>query len=184
MTEELVSVKTKTLSDLLHDAENLMSEIINSGGEIDLNIEALIAQNRSQLAEKMDAYGYVLAGLKRRQEYAVERMKEWSSVASLCDKSLENLERKIVDALGRLEVDSIHGKEFTFKTQLNPVSVVIKDEAQIPGDFIITETKTTTKVDKKAIADQFKRTNEVPAGVEITRSTRLVTKASDFRGNN
>lgn len=161
-----------------------MNQIILSGGEIDLNIEALLNQNKSQLAEKLDSYGYVIEALKRRQEYAVERMKEWSKVAGVCDKSLENLQNKIINTLQQLELDSIHGKEFTFKTQLNPLSVNVLDESKIPGEYIVTETKVINKVDKRAIAEKFKDTEEIVPGVELTRSSRLVLKPSDRKSLN
>ncbi len=57
----------------------------------------------------------------------------------------------------------------------NPISVEVVNEDEIPSEFK-TEV-VTTKVDKKAITDNFKATGEIPNGVNIlTQNTSLRVK--------
>ena len=57
----------------------------------------------------------------------------------------------------------------------NPISVEVVNEDEIPSEFK-TEV-VTTKIDKKAITDNFKATGEIPNGVNIlTQNTSLRVK--------
>lgn len=57
----------------------------------------------------------------------------------------------------------------------SPISVEVINEDEIPNNY--KEEIVTVKVDKKAIADNFKTTGEIPNGVEIhTNNTNLRIK--------
>ena len=57
----------------------------------------------------------------------------------------------------------------------NPISVEIVNEDAVPDEY--KQVITTTKVDKKAITDNFKATGEIPDGVNIiTQNTSLRIK--------
>jgi hypothetical protein len=74
-----------------------------------------------------------------------------------------------------LGTDEVHGLEYSVKVQKNPPKVNILDEAKIPGEFIVTETKTS--INKREILDAMKDGRDVP-GCEIQRTTRLAIKPS------
>ena len=57
----------------------------------------------------------------------------------------------------------------------SPISVEITNEDEVPSEF--KQEIVTTKIDKKAIADNFKQTGEIPNGVIInTENTNLRIK--------
>lgn len=167
----------KTLTQITSEAEIMINQMLESGGEIDEALDIALEMNATQLRDKLDAYGFVIDGLKSRRDYAMNRLKQWEQVASACEKSVENISDRIKQALQRLDTQDIHGFEYTFKLQANPPSVVIEDDSLVPGEFITTETKTETKISKRDILDAIKDGRHVP-GVRIERKTKLVTKVS------
>lgn len=167
----------KTLPELISEANYLTDALIEADGETTDELEELFAMSGREIKAKLDCYGAVIDGLKSRQEYAVNRMKQWESLASGCDRALDNIKTRIKYALSSLEMNELHGFEYTFKVMPNPPSVIIDDETKIPGEFITHETKTITKISKKDILDAIKDGRDIP-GAHVERSTRLVTKVS------
>lgn len=164
-----------TLLDLVKQSEEIANKLIELGGELDSDTEALIAMNGLELKQKFDAYGFVIDQLKLRQEYALAKMKEWDALASQCEKALDHLKFRIIQAMQKMEIDEIHGMNYTIRTQPNPPSVDIAIDEEIPEKYKVIETK--IKVDKRSILDDMKEGVEVP-GARLVRTTRLVTKVS------
>lgn len=167
----------KTLMQIMNDSSNLMFELVESGGEITPEIEEKIASNAMMLSDKLDTYGFVIEAFKQRQAYALERMKQWERIISLCENALDNLNGRVLEALSSTETREVHGKEFSFKIVLNPVSIVVDDESKVPGQFIISEIKESHRVDKTTIKKAIASGEQVP-GVRAVRSERLIIKTS------
>ena len=70
--------------------------------------------------------------------------------------------------------ERIETARFTLAVRTNPPSVTVLEEMLVPADYI--RTVTTTSVDKRAVLDAFKRTGEIPEGIDISRGTRLEIK--------
>lgn len=169
--------KSRTLMDIVRETDQLVSLVAENGGEITSELEFELTKNKYTLSDKLDSYGHVIEAFKQRQEYAIHRMKEWEKMASLCERSIENLQERVLAALTALESPEVHGMEFSFKVALNPPSVNIVDEAKIPGEYIVTETKTTIKPDRRKILDAVKDGKSID-GIEVVRNRRLVIKTS------
>lgn len=170
-------IEKNTLLSLMQQAQEIMSIITDNDGELTDESEALMAMTGRELKDKVDGYGHVLDGFKARQAYAMTRLKEWERVITVCDKAIDNLNTRIHHVLTTLDMPEIHGYEFTFRLQANPPSVEVLDENMVPGEFLITETKTTTRVDKKKAAEEMKQGKNIP-GLELRRSQKVVAKVS------
>jgi hypothetical protein len=168
----------RSLSDIINEAQLIMDQLFESGGEITPETEALLAGSKLELKQKIDAYGFIIDQFKARKDYAIGKTKEWGKVADQCERALEYLESKVKTALTTLELSEIHGHEYTFKLRANPPSVVVENEAAVPGDYIVTETKTTTRVDKKKILEVLKTGASIP-GVHLERGIKLISKVSE-----
>lgn len=95
---------------------------------------------------------------RKADENKLKRFKEYVKECMEC-----NGFTKIETELGSLSIAK------------SPVSVEIIDEDQVPNNF--KEEIITMKVNKKAIADNFKLTGEIPNGVEIhSNNTNLRIK--------
>lgn len=167
----------KSLLEIIRESESLADTLLDNSGELPAELELALDNNKTQLIEKIDKYGAVIDYIKSRQAYALSRLQEWQKIADQCDAALESINTRLLQALDRLQASELHGLEYSFKTVLNPPKVEVINEQEIPAEFLITETKTTTRVDKSGITNAVKAGRNVP-GVNVSRSYRLVTKPS------
>ena len=121
------------------------------------NIIAYIVDSES-LLERIKAEEKRLTDMRKKGEAKLEKFKEYVK------NNMEVLElQKIQTELGTLSI----GK--------NPISVEITQEDEVPTEF--KQEVVTTKIDKKAIAQHFKDTGEIPSGCVIhTNNTSLRIK--------
>lgn len=121
------------------------------------NIIAYIVDSES-LLERIKAEEKRLTDMRKKGEAKLEKFKEYVK------NNMEVLElQKIQTELGTLSI----GK--------NPISVEITQEDEVPTEF--KQEVVTTKIDKKAIAQHFKDTGEIPNGCVIhTNDTSLRIK--------
>lgn len=171
-------IVAKSLNEIIQESQGIIDALFESGGEITPETETLLANSKLELKEKIDAYAWVLQQFEDRKKFAENKMKEWNEIADRSEKAIEYLEHKVKFALESLDMVEIHGHEFSFKLRSNPPSVLLENEAAIPGEFIITETKTTTRIDKKGILEKLKIGAEIP-GAKMQRSIKLVVKPTE-----
>ena len=114
-----------------------------------------------------------------KQELTIDAMKTEEKRISEQRKALENRLTKFkeyvkecMEQCGATKIETSLG---TLAVAKNPISVEIVNEDEIPSEY--KQEVVTTKVDKKAISDNFKATGEIIAGVKInTQNTSLRIK--------
>lgn len=129
----------------------------------------LLLQQKSQ-----NIIGYV-----RNNELTIEAMKNEEKRISEQRKALENKLTKfkeyVKSCMENNNITKIETGLGNLSIAKSPISVEITNENEIPNEY--KEEVVTIKVDKKAIADNFKSTGEVPNGVIIhTENTNLRIK--------
>ncbi len=120
-----------------------------------------------------------IIGYSKNIELTIEAMKEEEKRISSQRKALENRLIKFKEYVKEcMETNNITKIETSLGSLMiakSPVSVEIVNENEIPDEF--KNEVVTVKVDKKAIADNFKLTGEIPNGVVInTENTNLRIK--------
>ena len=120
-----------------------------------------------------------IIGYSKNIELTIESMKEEEKRISTQRKALENRLIKFKEYVKEcMETNSITKIETSLGSLMiakSPISVEIVNENEIPNEF--KNEVVTVKVDKKAIADNFKSTGEVPNGVIInSENTNLRIK--------
>jgi len=171
---------SKTLPALIREASEIANLLAESSGEITPEIELLLELNGAQLSAKIDAYFCVLQELEARAAIARTRAQDWMSFAESSERSAENMRSRILSAMSALELAEISGNEVTFRRQANPPTCVIEDEMEIPGEYITTEQKTITHIEKRKIAADIRAGKTVP-GARLERGERLVARPSTKR---
>lgn len=108
-------------------------------------------------------------GYLKNIELTIEAMKKEEKRISDQRKALENrivkykeYVKECMEQNGFTKIETPLG---TISIARNPISVEIINEDQIPSEFI--QEVVTRKPDKKAIAENFKATGEIPDGVNI-----------------
>lgn len=123
--------------------EELALELQKKSG----NIVAYI-QERNSLIDAIDIQIKRLQELKKSEQNKVDKFKEY-----------------VKENMGRLRITKIETELGVLSIAKSPASVEIINEDEVPAKYKLEVV--TTKIDKKAIADNFKATGEVPSGVVI-----------------
>lgn len=120
-----------------------------------------------------------IIGYYRNNELTINAMKEEEKRISEARKALEsrneNFKKYVKECMERTGFTKIETTLGSLSIAKSPISVEIENEDEIPTEF--KQEIVTTKIDKKAIADNFKSTGEIPNGVVIhTENTNLRIK--------
>ena len=112
-------------------------------------------QERKSLVEAIDVQIKRLQDFKKQETNKLDRYKDYV--------------KSNMEVLGIEKIETPVG---TISLAKSPVSIDILDEEVIPSEY--KEVVTSIKVDKKAIADNFKSTGEVIPGVKINFDNRYL----------
>lgn len=168
--------ESKTLPMLIRNASAVAELLADADGEITPEIESQLDSSNQELAAKADAYGMVMIQLEMQIEAAKTRLSEWGYFIRTRENALENMKNRLLIGMQTLEIAELAGSEVTFKIQLNNPSVVIENEALLPGEFITVEQPPPVKkIDKRQILEALKIGKPVP-GARCERGSRLVKK--------
>lgn len=158
------------LYEIATDCKSMLDDLSEDFGEKEFNI---LLDKFNYKADSVLSY---CLNLKAQ----AEMIKEHCDKLSLKRKTLENKAERLIDyvklMMEKIGINAIHDRNglFTAKIALNPPSVNIVNQADIPSEYIIT--KTEQSVDKKSILQNFRDTGEVVAGVDIVRTSGLRIK--------
>lgn len=149
ITNNFVSLMDKAQEGTITEEEynQLGQELAMELQNKSANIAGYI-QERNSLIEAIDGQIKRLQEFKKTEQNKVDNFKEY-----------------VKDNMNRLGITKIETELGTLSIAKSPVSVEITNEDEVPQRFK-TEV-VTTKIDKKAITDNFKATGEIPAGVII-----------------
>ena len=110
-----------------------------------------------------------IIGYTKNIELTINAMKEEEDRISSNRKALENkltkFKQYVKECMENNGITKITTGLGTLSIAKSPISVEIENEDEVPSEF--KQEVLTVKVDKKAIADNFKATGEIPNGVII-----------------
>lgn len=149
-----ITNKFVEIMDKVQDGELTEEEYNELGQELALQLQAkssnIIAyvRNGESFIEAVKAEEKRLAEMRKVAENKVEKFKQY-----------------VKENMDKLAITNIKTELGTLSIAKSPISVEITNEDEIPAEYKLEVV--TTKIDKKAIADNFKTTGEVPNGVVI-----------------
>ncbi len=127
-----------------------------------------IAGLLTQKADNIAALVQQFEGMAALRKAEADRMRE---LAAADQRNAERLRSYLLRHMQALGTEKIDTARFKISVRTNPPAVQVLEEMLVPEQFV--RTVTTTSVDKRAVLDNYKTTGEIPAGIDITRSTRL-----------
>ena len=130
-----------------------------------------IAGLLTQKADNIAALVQHIEGMAAMRKAEADRMRD---LAVQDQKRAERLRSYLLRHMQALGSERIDTARFKISVRTNPPSVQVVNEVLVPAQFI--REVVTVSVDKRAIMEQVKTTGEIPAGIDITRSTRLDVK--------
>lgn len=120
-----------------------------------------------------------IIGYARNVELTIKAMKEeedrLEETRKKLEKRLNHFKDYVIECMARNNLTKIDTDLGSLALAKSPISVEIINEDEIPEEF--KREVVTTKIDKKAITDNFRETGEIPNGVKInTDNTYLKIK--------
>lgn len=164
-----MSDNKKSLRTLLDEAHQIESMLVESGGELTPEIEALVALNEKLLPQKVDNCVMLVKRMDLVASQYKEMAEQFMRMAKSAMKVSERVEENILQNMQLNAQSELIGGLYRYKVQNNPPSVRIDSEAGLPGEYLITET--ITKVDRRSLISALKEGKEIE-GAELVVSQR------------
>lgn len=158
------------LSNMVLQVAQLEMALIESGGEITKEIEAMLIVKDVDVPAKVDAYAFTIERLEKSVELLSAKADQYKRMAKSAENAISRLKGNMLTAIEIYGKDYIEGIDSKFTVRQSPPACIINDESVIPGEYLITET--ITKIDKKKIISDIKAGKHV-SGADIAQGTWL-----------
>lgn len=159
------------LLELVNTTKQLEDALIESGGELTPELEAMLAVKDVQLPAKVDAYHHVIDRLNNTADFYKSKADFYSKFSKSCSGAAKRLKDNIKYGLISMGLDQLIGDEIKFKLRNNKASVFIKDESLIPETYKVPVT--VYELDKDKILADLKAGIEIP-GAELLQSQSVI----------
>lgn len=163
------------MNNTLYDIRCKFVELMNNEELTEEQVQELGTELAKELQNKSSniiAYIVDSESLLERIKTEEERLKNMRKNG---ETRLEKFKEYVKENMEALELQKIQTELGTMSVAKNPMSVEILEEDKIPKEF--KKEEVVIKLDKKAIAQHFKDTGEVPSGCAIhTNNTSLRIK--------
>jgi hypothetical protein len=143
----------KTLTDIVVHASQIEVMLIESGGEITPEIDAMISARDIQLPEKIDAYSTVLDRLDIIEQHYREKANQFLLIAKSIMMASERCKDNLKSAMMTLDTNELLGNDYRFKLQNSKPAVQFNNEELIPDDY--KRKVETIVIDKKRIYEDL-----------------------------
>lgn len=164
----------KSLITLVSESNDLERMLIESGGELTPEIEAMLQVKGAQLPDKVDAYHFTKDRFATLETYYKERANFYYNIAKQCGAVQDRLVENLKYAMNELHTDELVGHDVKFKLSKSKAKLVIDDPEMVPVAYK-TEVITTQIEKEKLRADL--EIGEV-AGAHLEPSFSLRTYAN------
>lgn len=163
--------------------ENLSLYQITSAFPMLMEQEEMTEEDKIKVEEELTKLlqekSQSIIGYYRNNELTIQAMKEEEKRIAEIRKALENRNEKfkkyVKECMENAGFTKIETRLGSLSIARSPISIEIVNEDEVPSEYKIEIV--TKKTDKKAIADNFKATGEVPNGIIVhTGNTNLRIK--------
>lgn len=137
-----------------------------SGGELTPEIEEALLINEGNFLVKAEGYIETIAKYKAMGEACAERIKQLQAYKKTCENIEKRLKESLTYGMTIMERDKmeIGLHRISFR---NSTSVDITNEASIPNEYILVE----TKVDKRKLGEALKSGETIPGAQLVTNKS-------------
>lgn len=161
---------SKTLPEIVAQVSLITQQIVENGGELSVDLEAVFDNVGAELAVKCDGYAFILDKLENEADFWKQRADSYAKVSKSCKALRERLNDNIKFAMQQMKTDEILGGEMRFKLSKLPPKVVMNPEL-IPDAYKMVVTETVP--DKERIRADLVAGKQVEgAGLEEVFSLR------------
>lgn len=167
---------TVTLYELADARDILDNWLLETGGEITPELEALLNDLEAKADEKIERVALYIREQKSLADAAKQERDRLAGIAAARLKAAESLTGYLRREMDRLGKDKVNGVLVTVALQKNPPSVkgeLSQDEletAYASGPAIVKFVPASFVLDRKAVLDVHKAGGTLPAGLSVEQS--------------
>ena len=159
----------KSLNDILSNYQDLELELIESGGELDENLEKKICINSDELSDKMDGYEKFIRYLKNQTEYLQSMEEHYYKRRKIIENSIKRCKTSMINALKLTGKNKLKTNEFNFSINVSRKWKINESSLnQELKDYLILKglAESSFKPNVSAIKNEYKEKN-LPGWIEI-----------------
>ena len=143
-----MSEENKSLITLAKESNQLEVMLLESGGEVTPEIEAMLTVKEVNLPSKVDNYYHVMHRLDGLEIHYKEMADKFQKAAKTFSGASKSLKDRLKIAMRELGEDEIKGNDFRFKLSNSKPSLIIEDDKVIPKDYFVQVTETVLEKDR------------------------------------
>ena len=157
-----------TLYELTATLRHLL-DLAQSGEVEQATIDATIESMdlKTDVEKKIEGYVIVMDELKAQAKRIKAEEERLAGRRRSIEKNEKRMKDTLLDQMKLLETPKVKTDKYTIWYQNNPESIRVSDETKIPKRFFKEQ---KPKLDRRALLDELKATDEEIEGVEVTQT--------------
>lgn len=174
----LTATTPETLHNLITQMQEIEEQIIEAGGELTTEIEALISGTEEKIEDKLDSYAAMIDYLKGQAEYLDNQAKLYAARKKTVTNSISSMKERMLGAMQVIGKDKIKTQSHSYSYR-DYVSYGVRDDATDGERKALVEFGLGTfefRPNKTAIKEQYKDAEEIPDYIAITSKTSLIIR--------
>lgn len=160
-----------TLYKLTEEYTELLDAL--DGAETNEEIAGIWEQiygKEEDIVEKADAYARILRNKQAEAEMYKAEAERLTKRRKAAENCVERLKAWLLDNMQRMEITDIETGIGKWHVQLNPASCEVLDVDMVPAEYHIPQ---PDKIDSRGILQQYRKTGEIPSGVDIRQAVGI-----------
>lgn len=158
--------------NIQNEYKQLVSELIENGGEITPELELSLQINKDQLQSKSENYAYIIKQIDAECDVIDNEIKRLQQAKKVRENTVERLKTTLTNAMNVYEVDEIKSPLIKINFRKSE-SVIVYDTNSLPQMF--KTIKVTETPDKAKIKEAIK-SGETVVGAELVINQNLQIK--------
>lgn len=159
-----------TLKELIRTSNEIESQLLETGGEIDSVIEEFLSITESDLKKKIDSYDAILLRMKHLKAHYDELSERYAKISKACENVSDRLLSNIKHVMRESGEREIYGESVKFVLSHSTPSVDVFDQELLDSKYLVE--KVVVSVDKKKIKEDLSLGRDVP-GARLLESYAL-----------
>lgn len=163
--------ESKSLLTLAAEAQQIANILVERGGDLTDDLEAIFTQNEIALHEKLDSYKAIEERLEAEEQFWDAKAKAAKALAQSALKARDNLKNRLKLAMEMLDVTSVSGNTVEYRLAPSPEKLETAENFDInslPNQYLIF-TPSMDRAKVKAALQDGKKID----GVFLTQGTHI-----------
>ncbi|UZJ39981.1 siphovirus Gp157 family protein [Prosthecochloris sp. SCSIO W1102] len=174
----LTATTPETLHSLITQMQEIEEQIIEAGGELTPEIEALISGTEEKIEDKLDSYAAMIDYLKGQAEYLEKQEKLFAGRKRTVRNSIDSMKDRMLGAMQVIGKDKIKTQSHSYSYR-DYVSYGVNESATDGERRALVEFGLGTfefRANKTAIKEKYKDTEEIPDYITVNTKTSLTIR--------